>query len=158
MNSGTHRVLAVADWSVDPEVVADALRTHGRRRAAVFGLLVPSRLSALDWIGDPKAARPCACEQLERLRLLSELAGVEIDAALVGDPEAVPAVEDALVAWPAEELVLFERERRLGLRHLFTAAGRLERRTGLPVRRVVVESRDWRRRAPRCAPRLAQAA
>ena len=157
MDSRTHRVLAVADWSVDPEIVAEALAAHNRRQATLYGLLVPARLSALDWIGDPKAARPCACEQLERLRLLSELAGVEIDAALVGDPEAVPVVEDTLAAWPAEELLLFEREHRLGLRHPLTAARRVERRTGLPVRRVVVESRDRRRRAPRCAPGLVQA-
>jgi hypothetical protein len=158
MDSRVHRVLAVADWSVDPEVVAEALAAHDRRQAAVFGLLVPARLAALDWIGDPKAACPCASEQLERLRTLIRVRGVEVEPAVVGGPEQVPAVEDALTDWPAEELVVFERKRRVGLSHPLSAARRLERRTGLPVRRIVVESRDRRRRGPRCVPRPAQAA
>jgi hypothetical protein len=158
MNSRVHRVLAVADWSVDPQVVAEALAAHERRQAAIFGLLVPSRLRALDWIGDPKASCPCARDQLERLRRESALRGVEIDAALVGAPEQVPAVEDALAAWPAQELLLFERERRIGVVHPLTPSRRLERRTGLQVERIVVESRDRRRRAAQCIPQLVQAA
>lgn len=159
MNPRVHRVLAVADWSVDPEVVAEALRAHERRRAAIFGLLVPARLAALDWIGDPTAARPCACEQLERLQLSSERRGVEVGAALIGGPEPVPAVDDALDAWPAEKLIVFERERRLRVPRALTLARRLERRTGLPVERVIVEPpMDGRRRAPHCMPRQAQAA
>jgi hypothetical protein len=161
-DAAVHRVLAVADWSVDPEVVAEALSAHERRHAAIFGLLVPSRLSALDWIGGPNASRPCACEQLERLRLLSDLRGLEIGAALIGDPEPVPAVEDALGTWPAEELLLFEPERRARRSHPLTSVRRLERRTGLPVERIVVEparsSGGRRRRAPRCMPRLARTA
>jgi len=84
--------------------------------------------------------------------------GVEIDAAHVGDPEEVPAVEDALADWPAAELVLFERERRFGVGHPLTAARRLKRRTGLPVQRIIVASRDRRRRAPHCVQPLARAA
>lgn len=163
MDPRVRRVLAVADWSIDPEVVAEALAAHDRREAAVFGLLVPARLAPLDWVGDPKAACPCASEQLERLRRRAQLQGAKVDAALVGDPEPVPAVDDALAAWPAEEIVVFERERRLSVSHPLSVARRLGRRTGLAVERVLVPAAGssdhsrglLRRRASRCAAAVA---
>ena len=158
MDSRVHKVLAVADWSVDPQVVADALAAHERRQAAVFGLLVPARLAPLDWIGDPKAACPCASEQLERLRGAVRLRGLDVETARVGDPERVPAVEEALASWSAEVLLLFERPHRIGLNHPFTAARRLARRTGLAVERVVVEPRDRRSRGAHCTPQMARVA
>jgi hypothetical protein len=159
MGHRVHRVLAVADWSVDPEVVAEALRAHERRQAAIYGLLVPARLGALDWVGDPDAARPCAARQLTRLAHLAATSGVRIAAAKVGDPEPVPAVDDALADFPADEILVFERERRLRLAHPLSLVRRLARRTGLAVERVVVPSAESHdaadrlpgRRAPHCA-------
>ncbi len=130
------RVLAVADWSVDPVVVAAALAEHDRREAAVFSLLVPARLPGLDWVGDPRASCPCAREQLRRITKLAEARGSTIAAAGVGDPEPAPAVADALADWRADEIVLFEREHRVHLPRRLRLARRLERRTGLPVRRL----------------------
>jgi hypothetical protein len=153
------RVLVVADWTVDPRRIVDDLSARNRHGPATFGLLVPSRLGALDWIGDPTAARPCAERQLARLEWLAALRGVRITESSVGDPESAPAVDDALADWPAGEIVLFDRERRVSLTHPFSLGRRLERRTGLPVERVIVppsESRGRRSRplgrsAPHCA-------
>jgi hypothetical protein len=144
MSSRTHRVLAVADWSVDAARVVDALRSRDRHCREVFGLVVPSRLGALDWIGDPNAARPCAERQLDRLSRLAALGGVQVDVAGVGDPESTVAVDDVLEDWAADEIVVFERGRRTGLTGPLGLVRRLERRTGLPVERVGVASANGR--------------
>jgi hypothetical protein len=145
MSSRTHRVLAVTDWSVDAARVVDALRSRNRHRPEVFGLVVPSRLGALDWIGDPNAARPCAERQLDRLSRLTALGGVPVDIARVGAPETTAAVDDVLEDWAADEIVVFERARWPGLPGPLGLVRRLERRTGVSVERVAVTSADGRK-------------
>ena len=59
------RVLAVADWAVEPQAVVAAMRRQAEVEPTIFGLLVPAWLHGLDWAGDPTAAVPCAREQLD---------------------------------------------------------------------------------------------
>jgi hypothetical protein len=140
------RVLAVADWSVDPGVVAAALAEHDRREAAVYGVLVPARLPGLDWVGDPNASRPCACEQLREIERLARERGAVVAEGRVGDPEPAPAVDDALAGWDADEIVVFEPRHRLALGRRLDLTRRLGRRTGLPVSRFELPRR--RRHCP----------
>lgn len=131
-------VLAVADWSVEPDGVIEALLAHNRLQPSWFGLLVPARLAGLAWVGDPYASRPCATRQLATLEELSRAAGIAVGAAVVGDPEVVPAIKDVLLDWPAEEILIFDRDRRRPPALPLALAHRVERATGTPVVRIPV--------------------
>lgn len=134
-----HRILAVIDWSVDPGAVVDVARARDDGSEAIYSLLVPARLPGLDWVGDPEASRPCACEQLERAKALFAQHGLAVEAARVGDPERLPAIADALADSPADEIVIFDRARRFSFCHALSLVRRARRRTGLSVRRTVVQ-------------------
>lgn len=152
--------LAVADWSIEPERVIEALRAHNQRQPSWFALLVPARLAGLAWTGDPHASRPCAARQLATLEELSRAAGIPVGAAVVGDPEVVPAIKDVLLDWPAEEILLFDRDRRRPAALPLSLAQRVERATRRSVVRIPVppswkgesdRSRiDWPLRPLRC--------
>jgi len=153
-NGRPRRILAVVDWSVDAEAVAADLRAARDRSPAVFGVLVPSRLPGLDWIGDPHASRPCAELQLDEVTRLARSAGLAIERAIVGDPERVSAIGAFLEGWRADDVVLYDRD-RIAANHPLSVRRRVARRTGRHVDRVVVSpvSSDghWFQRAPHCA-------
>jgi hypothetical protein len=98
-------------------------------------VLVPARLLGLEWVGDPNASRPCACKQLREIERLAGERGALVAEGQVGDPEVVPAVDDALAGWDADEIVVFEPRHRVALTRRLDLANRLGRRTGLPVSR-----------------------
>jgi hypothetical protein len=156
------RVLAVADWSVDPEVVAQTLLAESEREPTVFGFLVPSRLPGLDWIGDPYASRSCAERLLRELERLMRLHGLAVDGASVGDPERVSVIRASAESWRADRILLFERSRREP-RNPFSLARRVRRNAGYVVERIAVphpsaSDRGFMRRAPRCVATGAAAA
>jgi hypothetical protein len=52
----TGRVLAVADWTTDPQAIVAACVERQERSGGDFALLVPAWLHGLDWVGDPPQA------------------------------------------------------------------------------------------------------
>jgi hypothetical protein len=62
--TGPRRILAVAGWDLDPEMVVEIMSAQARQRPTQFALVVPARLHGLEWVGDPYASRPCAERQL----------------------------------------------------------------------------------------------
>ena len=152
------RVLAAADWRIDPRQVIDALLEHDRGESrSDFGLLVPALLPGIDWIGDPFASRPCAERQLLALEALGREAGISIRAGSVGEPEFATAIDDALSAWPADAILIVAR-RRPTLFPPLALARRVSRNTGLPVSNVglsrattsATHGRGLLQTAPRC--------
>jgi hypothetical protein len=91
-------VLVVADWTVEPKGVIAALRRRADVRPTRWSLLVPAWLHGLDWAGDPHASGPCAQRALLTLRGVASHAGLDIDLAIVGDPDPVTAVNDTCAA------------------------------------------------------------
>jgi hypothetical protein len=130
------RVLVVADWTVDPHAIVAAASARRHEGACTFALRIPAWLHGVDWAGDPSASRPCAERQLASAVALFQAAGLSLEAAAVGDPDPIAATEDALADWPADELLLCVRERRLSPVRVFDLAHRARRATGLPVRRA----------------------
>jgi hypothetical protein len=154
----SRRVLVVADWDLDPQIVANALAARHRDRPSLYALLVPAGLHGLDWAGEPNASRPCAERQLLALKLRFGDVGIPVERGRVGDPEAGPAISDAVYDWPADEIVLFVRNRRLRVSHPLALARRVERATSLPVTRIRVPSPTAGRRRFRTTPQCAPAA
>jgi hypothetical protein len=151
------RVLAVADWAVEPEAVVAAMSRQAKAQPTIFGLLVPAWLHGLDWAGDPNTAVPCAHEQLDALERLCSEAGLLIGAARVGDPDPVTAAGDVLLGeWPADHVLLYTARRGFPGRLKFDLDSRIERITGLPVeRRRIAQAPVSRRRRGHCAPEAA---
>jgi len=141
--------LAVVDWTLDPAAVVSDLSRHARTRNITFSLLVPAWLHGLDWVGDPTASVPCAERQLSALQQLTNLAGVPVETASVGDPDLGAATGDLLDAWPAEEIVLYTREGHIVVPWPFGPASRVARASGLPVSRVAVRGKESLARARR---------
>jgi hypothetical protein len=131
------RILVVADWTVDAHAVVDTVRRVAGAGARRVALLVPAWLHGLDWAGDPHASRPCAETQLARITYLATRANLEFDVAAVGDPDPVTAIMDVVHEWPADELLLCLRRRRLGLGHPVLGR-RAARSTGLETTRIEV--------------------
>jgi hypothetical protein len=129
-----NRVLAIVDWDADPERAVEAFQSVAHAGPSVFGLVVPSRLHGLDWLGDPIASVPCAQRQLDALAERATRDGLDLARLGVGEPEALTAIRDALLRWPADEIVL-ARARHLAPRP-FNLARRVRRVTRIPVRHV----------------------
>jgi hypothetical protein len=151
-SSRAHRVLAVADWDLDPHAIVSAMLAHDDGRPSVYELLVPAGLHGLDWAGEPSASMPCAQRQLARLEQLLDDAGVRVEIGQVGDPVAGAAISDAFYDRPADEILLFARHRRLRISHPLGLASRIERATGVPVTRLRVPASHRRglRTTPQC--------
>jgi hypothetical protein len=167
LDDSATRLLAVVDWTLDPVAVTADLSSHAATRHARIGLLVPAWLHGLDWIGDPTASVPCAERQLTALKRLTRLAGINIDAARVGDPDLGAGTEDVIYDWPADEVLLYARKSRLRAPRPFDPVSRISRVSGLPVTRVPLPPREpgalnrrrlARRRTGRCTLPQAQLA
>lgn len=157
-DAGPGHVLVVADWTTDPKAVVAACLARHERAGGAFALLVPAWLHGLDWAGDPAASVPCAQRQLTTIGRLADAAGITFQSAGVGDADPVAAICDALNDWPAGEVVLFTRSRRVAISHPLDLAHRTRRAAGLPVSHLRLGStarppgETWlRRRAGHCA-------
>ncbi|MFL5780108.1 MAG: hypothetical protein ACJ760_02240 [Thermoleophilaceae bacterium] len=148
-DTSTARVLVVTDWSVDAQAVIDACDRRNHDRPASFALVVPAWLHGIDWTGDPRGSVPCARKQLADVTGLAATAGRRFDSAVVGDPDPVAAMYDALADWPADEIILCTRRRSAGIPHPFDLNHRTRRVTGLPVHRVDAPSSNGRPRQGR---------
>lgn len=138
---GAHRILVVANETVGGEALLGEIRNRSSGRGNAEVLVVSPALtrSRLQYLAsDTDAARSEAGRRLRRSLETIRAAGLRADGA-VGDEDPVVAVEDALRAYGADELIVSthppERSRWLErgvieqLRHRFE----------LPLTHVVVE-------------------
>ena len=122
-----HRVLVLA--------VTEATPAAAQRIADITGspsdvrLLVPVPSHRLDrWLSAEDDARHEAEARLARSAGVLVAAGLPVSGS-VGDHDPAQALEDELRGYPADEVVLLSDEKRDPL-------GKVERRLGLPLRRV----------------------
>ena len=101
------KVLVVAHKTAATQPLLDAVRARALRGPATFSLLVPNPAHGLHKVVDAQdQGSGEAQEVLERaLPRLSEAAGSEVDG-IVGDPDPVAAVEDALNTRGFEEIII----------------------------------------------------
>jgi hypothetical protein len=136
------RVLVVANKTAATPALLDAVRERAARGPCTFTLLVPNTAHGLHKVIDPEDQdRNEAETTLElALPLLSEAAGRRVEG-LIGDPEPLSAIQDAINLHGFDEIILstlptrVSRWLRLDLPH--KAAG-----LGLPVTTVTAAGRE----------------
>jgi len=103
----TSRVLVVAHKTAATQPLLDAVRERAERGRCVFTLLVPNATHGLHKVVDPEDQTAGEAQTvLDRaLPLLEQAAGATVDG-LVGDPDPVAAVHDAINLHGFDEVIV----------------------------------------------------
>ena len=136
------RVLVVANRTAATPALLDAVRERAARGPCTFTLLVPHTAKGLHRLVDPEDQGQSEAEEILDLALplLEDAAGAKVEG-MVGDPEPLAAIQDAVNVHGFDEIILstlpkrVSRWLRLDLPH--KAAG-----LGLPVTTVTAQGRE----------------
>jgi hypothetical protein len=136
------RVLVVANRTAATPALLEAVRERAGRGECSFTLLVPNPVRGLDRLTDPEDQDVDQAQDVLELALplLEEAAGGHVEG-MVGDPEPLAAIQDAINLHGFDEIIVstlptrVSRWLRLDLPH--KAAG-----LGLPVTTVTARSRE----------------
>jgi hypothetical protein len=136
------RVLVVANRTAATPALIEAVRERASRGPCTFTLLVPNTAHGLHRVVDPEdQGRSEAEETLDLAVPLLEEATGSLCEGMVGDPEPLAAIQDAINLHGFDEIIIstlpktFSRWLRLDLPH--KAAG-----LGLPVTTVTAKGRE----------------
>ncbi len=130
-------VLVVANRTADSPELISALRQRAARSPARFTLLVPAVPRGLAWATDMKAGAGDAIDRAEAGLRRLRLAGLDLQGAIVGDPDPFAAVGDALHSGEFEEVIVSTLPRGASRWLRLSLPDRLRRATDLPVAHVV---------------------
>ena len=136
------RVLVVANRTAATPALLDAVRERAGRSPCTFTLLIPHTAHGLHRVVDPEDQGQSEAEETLELALplMEKAAGGHVEG-IVGDPEPLAAIQDAVNLHGFDEIIVstlpkrFSRWLRLDLPH--KAAG-----LGLPVTTVTAEGRE----------------
>lgn len=143
----TRRVLVITNETADGDVLHETIRASASDPETEVLVVAPALNSRLrHWLSDSDSARHAA-----ELRLARCVGRLRTDAVAanghVGDADPLQAIEDALVAFPADELIVAthpaERSNWLERDLVMHACARF----GLPVLHVVVDETQAERLA-----------
>src|SRR2546430_207652 len=106
-SSDPARVLVVAHKTAATPALLQAVRERAARGPAKFTLLVPKAAHGLHKVVDPEDQDSDETEQVLELSLplLREAAGGEVEG-LVGDPEPLAAIQDAVNLHGYDEIII----------------------------------------------------
>ncbi len=143
------RILVVANRTADaPELIA-ALRQRATRTPTRFTLLVPAIPHGLAWAADMKAGGSEAAARAEDGIARMRMSGLEVDAALIGDPDPLAAAADVLSCNKFDEVVVSTLPRGVSRWLRLSLPHRLRRLTDLPVTHVTAHPRPTMAASPR---------
>ena len=136
------RVLVVAHKTAATPALLDAVRERAARGNAKFTLLVPNPAHGLHRVVDPEDQDTGEAEQVVELALplLEDAAGDSVDS-LIGDPEPLNAIQDAVNLHGFDEIIIstlpakVSRWLKLDLPHKLEGLG-------LPVTTVTARERS----------------
>jgi hypothetical protein len=142
------RVLVVANKTAATPALLEAVRERAARGPCTFTLLVPNTAHGLHRVVDPEDQDRSEAETTLELALplLSEAAGRRVEG-LIGDPDPLSAIQDAVNLHGFDEIILstlptrVSRWLRLDLPH--KVAG-----LGLPVTTVTAAGREAEQTTP----------
>jgi hypothetical protein len=141
MESSEARVLVVANRTAATPALIEAVRERARRSPARFTLLVPNTAHGLHRLVDPEDQESTEAEGTLELAvpLLERAAGTPVEG-IIGDPEPLAAIQDAINLHGFDEIIIstlpqrVSRWLKLDLQH--KVAG-----LGLPVTMVTAGGR-----------------
>lgn len=127
----------VANRTAESPELREALRARQERGACVFTLLVPSTPQGLAWAADMHAGGEEA--EAHREGFVEELRreGVRVDAAKVGDPDPLAAIQDECNFNTYDELIVSTLPLHVSRWLRVDLPRKAEAATGLPVTHVV---------------------
>jgi hypothetical protein len=136
------RVLVVANRTAATPALLEAVRERAGRGPCTFTLLIPNAAHGLHRVVDPEDQGQNEAEETLELALpeMEKAAGGPVEG-LIGDPEPLAAIQDAVNMHGFDEIIIstlpkrFSRWLRLDLPH--KAAG-----LGLPVTTVTAQGRE----------------
>ena len=127
----------VANRTAESPELLDALRTRTVQGPCEFTLLVPSTPHGLAWAADPDAGH----DEAERHReaFVEELRreGLDVEAARVGDPDALAAIQDECNFNSYDELIVSTLPLHISKWLKIDLPSKAQAATGLPVMHVV---------------------
>ena len=141
-SSAPSRVLVVAHKTAATRPLIDAVRERAGRGPASFTLLVPSQTHGLHRVVDPEDQGPGEAQAVldHALPLLREASGGEVEG-MIGDPEPLAAIQDAINLHGFDEVIIstlpVRLSRWLRLDLPSKAAG-----LGLPVTTITPDDED----------------
>jgi len=136
----TKRILVVANRTADsPELIA-ALRQRAAASPASFTLLVPAVPHGLAWAADMKAGWSEALGHAARAAGRMRGSGLELEEAIVGDPDPFAAVGDALHARQFDEVVVSVLPKMVSRWLALGLPARLRRTIDVPVVQVTAHA------------------
>ena len=144
-----HRVLVVGSKAVDSPDLIEALRQRGAVESARVTLLVPAVPAGFAWATDMRSGYGEAVDRAEAAAAQMRSAGIELEEAIVGDPDPFAASGDVLHARDFDEVVVAVSPPGLAGWLRSSLAERLRRETELPVAELTVQPP-----AERAVPRL----
>ena len=142
MESSETRVLVVANRTAATPALIEAVHARAAKGPARFTLLVPNPARGLHRVVDPEDQSQDEAEQTLELAipLLEQAAGSEVEG-MIGDPEPLAAIQDAINVHGFDELIISTLPTRvskwLKLDLPSKAAG-----LGLPVTTVTAGGRE----------------
>ena len=136
------RVLVVANRTAATPALLEAVRERAARGSCEFTLLVPHTARGLHRVADPEDQGTSEAEAVLELALplLEEAAGGRVDG-IVGDPEPLAAIQDAVNLRGFDELIISTLPTRVS-RWLHVDLPRKVAGLGLPVTTVVAKDRS----------------
>jgi hypothetical protein len=140
-SSSPKRVLIVAHRTAATPALIEAVRERSARGAATFALLVPNSAHGLHRVVDPEDQEAGEAQTVLDLALplLEEAAGARVEG-MIGDPEPLNAIQDAVNLHGFDEIIISTLPSRVSRwlkLDLPSKAGGL----GLPVTTVTARDR-----------------
>jgi hypothetical protein len=136
------RVLVVAHRTAATPALLDAIRDRAGKGDATFTLLVPAAAAGLHKVMDPEDADHGEAESVLELALplMREAAGSEVEG-IVGDPEPLAAIQDAVNLRGFDEIILSTLPKRVS-RWLHLDLPSKAAGLGLPVTTIIATGRE----------------
>jgi cell pole-organizing protein PopZ len=108
------QVLVIAHKTAATQPLLDAVRARAQRGPAVFTLLVPNAAHGLHKVVDPEDQGASEAQTVldKAVPALSEAAGSQVEG-IVGDPDPVAAVQDAINLRSFDEVIISTLSARL---------------------------------------------
>lgn len=135
-----HRVLVIGSRAVDSPDLIVALRRRGAVESARVTLLVPAVPRGFAWAADMKAGYRSAIDRAEAAAAAMRQAGIELEEAIVGDPDPLAAAGDALHARDFDEVVVAAPPPGVTGWLRPSLAVRLRRATPVPVAELTIHT------------------